>query len=319
MLNRSRLTLLLCGTAFSGMLVTAGPAAADPTPAPRPTGGVQNCAPDLDICVGAGTGTGTGGGHEGGGGTTGGSHGNTKPTCEIGGQEVPCQHPAWGTFSGGCYYKLADPQPEAGSEYWDGHKPGDGAIYMKSCPPSGIANGAAGPILQGLVWMEDAPGDQVDPAVLAQQAMDRMTLRGPDIGIAPRPGSTGVVGMPVWMWTEVGAETWGPNRASASVPGLTVTATARAEKIVWNMGDGTSVTCTSAGTPYTKAYGRKKSPDCGHTYRTTSARQSGQKFAVTATTTWNVHWEGGGQSGDLTATRSSRTTARIGEVQVVGD
>ncbi|MFG2405356.1 ATP/GTP-binding protein [Streptomyces brevispora] len=318
MLKRSRLSFLVCGMAFSGMLVTVGPAAAEPTPGP--TGGVGDCG--LDICVGAGTGTGEGGGGDTTGGTSGGTTGDSSDgtvACEIGGVEVPCRHPIWGTFSGGCYYKLADPQPDAGSEYWGDHKPGDGAIYMKSCPPSGIAGGDAGPIVQGLVWLQEAPGGQVDPAVLAQQAMDKMTLRGPAIGMAPQPGSTGVVGMPVWMWTEVAAETWGPNSASASVPGLTVTATARAEKIVWHMGDGTSVTCTSAGTPYQKAYGKKKSPDCGHTYRTTSARQSGQKFTITATTTWNVHWEGGGQSGDLTAARSSRTTARIGEVQVVGD
>ncbi|MCG7524562.1 ATP/GTP-binding protein [Streptomyces sp. OfavH-34-F] len=315
MLNRSRLPLLLSGVTLGGTLIAAGPAAADPTP--RPTGGVEQCR--YEICVGVGTGGGQGGGGGTSGGTTGGSSGG-KVTCEIGGLEVPCQHHIWGTFSNGCYYKLADPQPVADAEVWDGHKPGDGAIYEKSCPPASIANGAAGPIVQGLIWLSDAPGaEQADPAVLAQQAMDKMTLRGPDIGIAPRPGRTGVIGMPVWMWTEVGAETWGPNRASASVPGLTVTATARAEKIVWQMGDGTSVTCTSAGTPYQQAYGRKKSPDCGHTYRTTSARLKGGKFAITATTTWNVHWEGGGQSGDLTATRSSRTSARIGEVQVVGD
>ncbi|MFE3289033.1 hypothetical protein ACFXJJ_38830 [Streptomyces sp. NPDC059233] len=39
---------------------------------------------------------------------------------------------------------------------------------------------------------------------------------------------------------------------------------------------------------------------------------------MTATTTWAVHWVGGGQQGDLTTTRTSQAPVRIGEVQVVG-
>lgn len=254
---------------------------------------------------------GSGSGRAKGGSDDGGDGGGQERKCLDAGVEVMCSLFGTDFYLGqGCWAVKADPQPPAGSPAWDGHDPGDGAVHQKMCPP-----------LKGeLIWLPDgADAPQVTPAQLAQQALDSMTLLGPDIGIAPEPGTTGVVGMPVWMWTEVSAETWGPNSATATVPGLSVTATAKAEKIVWTMGDGETVTCASAGTPYVKAYGRKKSPDCGHTYRTTSARQSGRKFTVTATTTWNVHWEGGGQEGDLTAVRDSQTTARIGEVQVVGD
>ena len=36
-----------------------------------------------------------------------------------------------------------------------------------------------------------------------------------------------------------------------------------------------------------------------------------------ATATWEVTWTGGGTSGTLTVTRSSSTTVRIGELQVL--
>ncbi|MGW1521438.1 ATP/GTP-binding protein [Streptomyces sp. NPDC002287] len=152
----------------------------------------------------------------------------------------------------------------------------------------------------------------MDPAVLAQRAVDSMLLRPPAIGIVPKPGGVGVVGMPVYMWTATGPETYGPNVASASAGAVTVTATARVAKIVWAMGDGTTVTCTTPGTPYRAEFGKNPSPDCGHQYRTPG------KYHVTATSTWAIDWTGGGQSGQLTEVRSSAVDIAVGEVQVVG-
>ncbi|MFG2775273.1 ATP/GTP-binding protein [Streptomyces sp. NPDC048350] len=145
-----------------------------------------------------------------------------------------------------------------------------------------------------------------------------MLLRGPEIGITPKPGGTGVVGMPVYMWTEKGAETYGPNVASASAGGITVTATAKVSSIVWNMGDGKTVTCTTAGTPYKADYGKKPSPDCGHHYNTPSATMSTGKFHVTATSTWSIDWQATtGQSGQLTESRTSSVDITVVEVQVL--
>ncbi|GAA3808479.1 ATP/GTP-binding protein [Streptomyces chiangmaiensis] len=229
--------------------------------------------------------------------------------------EVPCNDPELGSFSGGCYYKTADPQPPAGDPAWQGHKPGDGAIYRRSCPFGFTGNQT---LAQGLVWMAQPPAAAaVDPAQLAQQAVDKMTLRGPEIGITPKPGGKGVVGMPVWMWTEKNAETWGPNTASASAGGVTVTATARVAKIVWKMGDGNSVTCTTAGTQYKAAYGKSSSPDCGYRYTEPSSTEPGGKFHVTATSTWTIDWQGGGQTGQLTEIRNSAVDITVAEVQVL--
>ncbi|MFF2812532.1 ATP/GTP-binding protein [Streptomyces sp. NPDC058000] len=147
--------------------------------------------------------------------------------------------------------------------------------------------------------------------------MDRMRLSGPDIGITPKPGGRGVVGMPVYMWTRKSAETYGPNTASASAGAVTVTATARVTQIVWNMGDGNSVTCTTAGTPYEASFGKAPSPDCGYRYSQPSTSQPAGTYHVTATSTWTVDWNGGGQSGQLTETRDSAVDINVGEVQVL--
>jgi hypothetical protein len=126
------------------------------------------------------------------------------------------------------------------------------------------------------------PGVVIDPAVLAEQAVARMQLTAINPQIAPRPlsvdaDSMGLVGLPVWLWTDPTPTTWGPNSASASAGGITVTATARVERVEWSMGDGTVVTCVSAGTPYDSSYGvERTSPDCGHRYQTTSGDHAGQ-------------------------------------------
>ncbi|MFJ9855322.1 ATP/GTP-binding protein [Streptomyces sp. NPDC101150] len=167
-------------------------------------------------------------------------------------------------------------------------------------------------------WAKQPPAvAAVDPAALAREAVDKMRLAGPDIGIVPKPGGKGLVGLPVWMWTAKTAEAYGPNSASASAGAVTVTASAKVSRIVWEMGDGHSVTCTTAGTPYKASYGKRRSPDCGYLYQHSSKDEPGQKYRVTATSTWTVDWRGGGQSGQLTETRQSQTQVTIGQLKVL--
>ncbi|WP_328623212.1 hypothetical protein [Streptomyces sp. NBC_00354] len=95
------------------------------------------------------------------------------------------------------------------------------------------------------------------------------------------------------------------------------TATAKVRNVVWSMGDGAQVTCTGPGTPYAAEFGKQMAPDCGHMYTRTSAQAPGGRYAVTATTTWEISWAGGGQTGTLTAIRESATSLAIGELQVL--
>jgi hypothetical protein len=214
-----------------------------------------------------------------------------------------------------CYVALADPQPPAGDPAWQGHEPTDGAVYNCYQPQTGILI---------TFWDEDSPpnsGRGPTPRVVARLAIDRMRLAAINIGIAPDPGadSVGLVGMPVWMWAKTPNErTFGPITASASAGGMTITATARVRQVTWDMGDGTEVVCETPGTPYDPSYGRTASPDCGHTYLTTSADEAGDVFTVTATSSWVVTWAGAGQTGIIRLNGLSRSTQiQIGEAQVL--
>lgn len=229
------------------------------------------------------------------------------------GKELPCYSEVYGWFNEAdeCYWLRLDPQPEDGA-WWDGHYP-EGAVYAVNC-----FYGGSGP-KTGWLWRATPPpgygGGGPTPVQLAQRAIERMSLRGPEIRMTIEDPEIAVVGVPVWLWTEVGPTTWGPNTVSASVPGLSVTATAKARQIEWAMGDGRSQVCANPGTPYTA--GSVTSPTCQHVYEKASVGQPGERFPVTATTTWDVTWSGGGQSGALTVTRESTATIRVGEVQVL--
>ncbi|MBY8889231.1 ATP/GTP-binding protein [Streptomyces sp. PTM05] len=234
-------------------------------------------------------------------------------TCQTPkGTVVPCSDPNWGTFSGGCYYQVARNVPPTGDPAWQGHSDQDksGKMYWQTCPDDGYATKD--------VWMPNGSvGAAVDPAQLAQQAVAKMRLGPPQIDISPKPGGRGLVGMPVWMSVAKSATSWGPQSASASAGGVTVTATAVVSQVVWSMGDGHSVTCTSPGTPYSASDGKASSPDCGYQYSQPSSSQPGGTYPVSATATWTIHWAGGGEQGDLTQTRAAQVRIAIAELQVV--
>ncbi|MDT0275505.1 ATP/GTP-binding protein [Blastococcus goldschmidtiae] len=215
-----------------------------------------------------------------------------------------------------CTYTVAEPQPAPTSMFWGGRSPDDGAMYVQVCPRvdgSGlttmlvfVANGTA------------PPAPPVDPRVLAEQAIASLVMRAPEIRMAPPPGSTsGLVGLPVWMWTERGEAFLGPTRQSVSAGGVTVAAVGRVGRIVWDMGDGTTVVC-GAGTPYSPG-AEGPSPDCGHVYAEASSRHvpGGGPWPVTATSTWTVTWSGGGLSGSETLELSSSSELFVGELHVL--
>jgi hypothetical protein len=168
----------------------------------------------------------------------------------------------------------------------------------------------------GIPVADPAPPPPPDPATLAQQALAKLTLLPPDIHVTPGIGMTGLVGLPVWLWSGTVADTWGPLTATAEVPGLAVTAIATVSYVEWQTGDGRRVVC-GRGTPYQERYGKAPSPDCGHTYDRPSVGRPGEAFRLTATSHWKVVWYGGGQGGEFDLTRVSNADLRIGELQVL--
>lgn len=229
---------------------------------------------------------------------------------------VPCTS-EYGYWSNNyhCYLQPVDPQPPAGDPAWQGHEPGDGAVYQCFQPQTDMVV---------YIWSQNPPpgsGGGPTPREVAEIAIDQMNLRAIDIGITPEPGadSIGLVGMPVWMWAaNPDSHTYGPATASASAGGITITATARVHQITWVMGDGNTVVCSTAGTPYRPSYGKKESPDCGHVYTHSSGGLADGRFTVTAISDWVVTWEGAGQTGTIRLNGLQRSVEiAVGEAQVL--
>ncbi|MFF0338068.1 ATP/GTP-binding protein [Streptomyces fimicarius] len=253
-----------------------------------------------------------------------GKAGGSAPKCAIDGKAVPCSSDM-GTYNhaDACYWRALAPQPGPDDPLWtfatgvpDGWKPGDpGKLYNVTCP------GAGRELAGGTMFSAAAPASAptIDPEVVARQAVESMRLTGPVVA-NPRAEGRYVVGMPFWMWATPSPQTYGPVTASATAGGVTVSATAKVTRAVWDMGDGESVTCSGPGTKYTADRGKTMSPDCGHRYLRSSAGEPDERYAGSTTTTWTVDWTvttGGAQTGSFTTTRTTDWTARVGEVQVL--
>ena len=227
--------------------------------------------------------------------------------------EVPCEISGgwWWVQAWNAYAKLSDPQPPRSDPVWSGND--DGAVYDRGL---WMGNPALDPGLINQAWSLTPPWVELpDPRVLAQQAITAMDLQAITIGVVPEdvPGSVGLLGLPTWMWAESPTDnTMGPITRSASAGGYTVTATGRVQKIVWDMGDGASVTCTGPGTPYADSYMDFDSPTCGHRYQ-----QQGE-HRVSARSHWVISWTGMGQSGTIPLELADDTTITMGEAQVLG-
>jgi hypothetical protein len=95
---------------------------------------------------------------------------------------------------------------------------------------------------------------------------------------------------------------------------LTVTAHAQVKAVDWSLGDGNTVRCEGAGTPYDKSMGIKDSPDCGHRYKKSSRTFAKCMYPVTATTEWDITWQSTlGDTGQIAMTQQADTQLRIAE------
>ncbi len=216
------------------------------------------------------------------------------------------------SYSWACYTKYAEPQPPWTDPVWAGQR--EGAIYNCS---RGVTLTDPFPPDTVLRWSPVPPwGAPPDPRELAEAAVAMMNLRAIQIGIVPEdlPGRVGIIGLPSWMWVaDAGPSTWGPITRTASAGPFSVTATARVDRIEWDMGDGTVVTCTTPGVVYEDRFQDLPSPECGHTYT-----EDGH-YTVSATSYWVVEWSGLGQSGTIELDFTDSTDITMGEVQVIID
>ncbi|GAA4466346.1 hypothetical protein [Phytohabitans houttuyneae] len=283
----------------AAILILGGLGLVSPTAAHADGFGHATCAqnPHKPGCeVTAGT-TGGDGSTRGGKGGRGGEGKCRNPS----GQVIPCQRDGALAGGDGCYYKPAD--LSAGTIAALGGQPGgEGGWYQRTCYGT---DGTATVGLGGPVWIAGAP-PVVSPEVLARQARARLDL--PNVVIELNPPGDQLVNLPIWLALD--RSSWSERSATASVPGVSVTATARPVKATWSMGDGGSVVCHGPGTVWRPGTDpAASSPDCGYAYRRSSVGTPGNRFTVTVTIAWEVTWAGAGQSGTipgLTTTGSIR-------------
>ncbi len=247
---------------------------------------------------------GSAGGSSGAGSTSAGGRSSGTRTCTYLGNEIDCTS-AEGVWSSErqCFVQRMSPQPALDLAIWDGHA--DGAIY--TCRQPVVGGGRFGVVVGSGThfWAPDAGSTGapvlVDPVTLAEEAIDRMRLVGVRPGATPLdPAAPGVVGIQTWLWVDnAGADSFGPITRTATAGSVSVTATAKVTKVVWDMGDGAEVTCRDTGTEWTRADGADDSPTCGHTYLADSRAEPDGAYQVRATTHWTVDWDGAGQSGTI--------------------
>jgi hypothetical protein len=155
-------------------------------------------------------------------------------------------------------------------------------------------------------WVQTG-GTQPRPLIVqAQEAYGN--LAPPTAAVRHSPETRGIVQLETWLWLAPG--TFGELQGS-SAEGLVAVAEPSGTR--WTTGDGGSVSCAGAGTPY----GSGGSSDCTHTYTRASPRYSG-----TVTRTWAVHYEQGGNPIDIpgapdTLTADTGWALTVAEAQVL--
>jgi hypothetical protein len=213
---------------------------------------------------------------------------------------VPCSVPGVGWLADdGCYYKPAIEIPSPG----DGVEDGLGHWYVGQCgyPPNEDVTKYR--------WFAVPP----DAQQLAAEAVRRLRPATPVIRLNPQPPTAQLVRLPSWVW--LAPSSWGTRTATASVPGLAVTATATPTTLVFTSGDGSTFTCAGPGTAWRKGMNpAAKSPTCGHTFTRAGS------YTLTATVTWQITWAGGGASGTadpLTTTSSLGIVAAESQALII--
>jgi hypothetical protein len=158
-------------------------------------------------------------------------------------------------------------------------------------------------------------GGAVDPAALALEALDSVSVPDPTIGTSPPAGDL-VVHVPTWLWVE--DSWWHTYTADAQAGRVVSTVTVEPASVTWTTGDGSQVSCSGPGTAWAPGL-PEDATDCSHTYTTASDMGDGGRFDLSVAVELNVTWSSNaGPGGTLpTLTRTGDRSVRVGEIQAL--
>lgn len=162
-------------------------------------------------------------------------------------------------------------------------------------------------------WPALPEGGGVDPVELARQARESVPIAAPAAVTSPASGRL-VVQMVTWLWID--GAWWHEYSATASAGRVSATITATPQRAVWSTGDGATVECAGAGTPWQPG-AAADAATCSHTYRSVSPPSG---FELSVSVEFDVVWSSNvGQTGTLdTISRTSTQVVHVGEIQAVG-
>jgi hypothetical protein len=240
------------------------------------------------------------------------------------GAEGPPNHCEVVSGTGQCLVGAVDPGRQGGTA----HKPRSAPDHDEAPaphtvePPRPLPDGAQTGADLGLPNQPGAANPAaLPPAVIAQQAIKSLGLRGPHVRTSV-VGST-FVGAPLCLWIDQGDQFTGPLSRTATAGAAQVTVTGTLTAVQWDLGppDG-HVRCTGPGTPWAGQVG--PSPNCGYTYteRSLPERTNGtSRWPITATSVWQVNWTGTSAGVPVNGAQTVRIPAQaslaVGEVQVL--
>ena len=186
----------------------------------------------------------------------GGEPGEGKGCRYPDGSPAPCRNTHGGQLGGdGCFYQPS-PFTRRGPHGQRPPGPGRGRWFIRSGDPRWCGGDSR------WVWI---PSSHVTAAGLARLAVRRLRLPAPRLRVNPPRPDGQVVGVATWMWLD--RTRWVPRSATASLPGLSVTATARPAGLVIITGDGSRVACRGPGSVWRPGgFAGSPSPTCGHVY-----------------------------------------------------
>ena len=162
-------------------------------------------------------------------------------------------------------------------------------------------------------WGEVVP--PVDPAVLRDRALARVTVPVPSVGSFPDGGRPALVQGDTWFWIE---DPWDPLVETETQGFTTVSVSASPDRVEWRPGDGDVLVCHGPGDVWREGLYEQGS-SCSHTYTASSADQPGDVYAGSATVFWELTWaiNGSPQGSFGTVSQTSSFTMPAAEVQVV--
>jgi hypothetical protein len=167
------------------------------------------------------------------------------------------------------------------------------------------------------VWVRQVSAQEL--AIAAVDDLVREQLAPPELVMSPDATVGGYVNLETWL----AVRDPGPITATAAIPGLRSTVSARAESVRWQMGttDG-AFSCDGLGVAWTPDTPADTPAPCGYTYRQAGAAEYGSEpYTVTATIVYRITWAAtNGQNGDLGTTDGPTTTITytVREIQTIG-